>query len=79
MNKLSQILSDILSAKYDCKVVIRFEARQEADTPTANVDEKWRLDADVWLVVKDTPDSMMLIHRHMDNVSRIVPKGDAND
>lgn len=37
INKLvSEILSEILSEKYDCKVVIDFETRQKADTTATN-------------------------------------------
>lgn len=36
---------------------------------------KWRLDPTVWLVVKDTPKEMHLVHRHFDKVTKIIPKG----
>lgn len=36
--------------------------------------QKWKLDTTMWLVAKDTPDEMVLVHRHFDNRTRIVPK-----
>lgn len=36
--------------------------------------QKWKLDPAMWLVVKDTPDEMVLVHRHFDSCTRIVPK-----
>ena len=36
--------------------------------------EKWKLDAHVWLVVKDTPDEMHIVHRYSENTMRIIPK-----
>lgn len=40
---------------------------------------KWKLDPAMWLVVKDTPERMELVHRHFDRVTKIVPKGGRND
>ena len=34
------------------------------------------LDTREWLVAKDTSTHMVLIHRHLDHVERIIPKGD---
>ena len=31
--------------------------------------------AENWLVVKDTPEQMVLVHRHSDKTTRIIPKG----
>lgn len=36
--------------------------------------EKWRLDTRVWLVVKDTPNEMVVVHRHSDKTVRTIPK-----
>ena len=36
--------------------------------------EKWRLDPAVWLVVKDTPTEMVLVHRHSDKTTRKIHK-----
>ena len=36
---------------------------------------KWRLDPTMWLVVKDTPERMELVHRHFDTTKKIIPKG----
>ena len=36
---------------------------------------KWRLDPTMWLVVKDTPEKMHLVHRHFDKTTKIITKG----
>lgn len=36
--------------------------------------QKWRLNAEEWLVVKDTPGEMVLVHRHSDNTTRTIYK-----
>ena len=36
---------------------------------------KWKLDPAVWLVVKDTPTEMVLVRRHSDKTTKIIPKG----
>ena len=36
---------------------------------------KWKLDPTMWLVVKDTPERMELVHRHFDKTTKIIPKG----
>lgn len=36
---------------------------------------KWKLDTNSWLVVKDTPTEMVLVHRHFDKTKKIIPKG----
>lgn len=33
-----------------------------------------RLNSDNWLVIKDTPDYMMLVHRHSDTTIRTIYK-----
>ena len=38
--------------------------------------EKWKLDTHVWLVAKDTPSEMLLVHRHSDKTTRTLPKGE---
>ena len=40
---------------------------------------KWRLDPTMWLVVKDTPERMELVHRHFDKTKKIIPKGVRED
>lgn len=35
---------------------------------------KWHMDAAMWLVVKDTPAEMVLVHRHFDNRTKTIPK-----
>jgi hypothetical protein len=37
--------------------------------------EKWGLSPAVWLVVKDTPEKMILVHRHSDKTTRTLTKG----
>ena len=37
--------------------------------------QKWGLDPAVWLVVKDEPTRMLLVHRHSDKTTRTIPKG----
>ena len=37
--------------------------------------QQWNLDPAVWLVVKDTPEQMELVHRYSDKTTRIIPKG----
>lgn len=37
--------------------------------------QKWKLDPAVWLVVKDKPDQMELVHRYSEKTKRIIPKG----
>lgn len=38
--------------------------------------QKWGLDPLVWLVVKDTPEQMVLVHRHSDKTTRTIHKGE---
>lgn len=35
-----------------------------------------RLNPENWYVERDTPEMMVLIHRHFDNKKKIIPKGD---
>lgn len=37
--------------------------------------QKWKLNSEDWLVVKDEPTQMTLVHRHFDNKTKIIPKG----
>lgn len=37
--------------------------------------QSWKLDPAVWLVVKDTPERMELVHRYSDKTTRIITKG----
>lgn len=36
--------------------------------------KSWRLNPADWLVVKDTPDEMWLVHRYCPSTTRIIPK-----
>lgn len=38
--------------------------------------EKWRLDTRVWLVCKDTPTQMTVVHKNSNKTVRVIPKGD---
>ncbi len=40
---------------------------------------KWKLDPAVWLVIKDKPDEMWLVHRHFDTVTKTIKKGNYHD
>ena len=39
--------------------------------------QKWKLNPADWLVVKDEPSKMTLVHRHFDSKTKIIPKGGA--
>ena len=41
--------------------------------------QKWKLNSEDWLVVKDEPSRMTLQHRHFDNKTKIIPKGVRED
>ncbi len=50
--------------------------------PTVNqrkLMEKWKMDWRDWLVVKDEPSKMTLVHKHFDRVMKIIPKGVRED
>ena len=36
--------------------------------------QKWKLDSSMWLVVKDTPEKMELVHRHFERTKKIIRK-----
>lgn len=38
---------------------------------------KWKLNPEDWLVCKDTPEAMELVHRHFPAITRTIPKGEA--
>ena len=40
--------------------------------------EKWKVNTQDWLVVKDEPSKMTLVHRHLDK-TKIIPKGVRED
>ena len=37
--------------------------------------QKWKLNSEDWLVVKDEPSKMTLVHRHFDKKTKIIPEG----
>ena len=41
--------------------------------------QKWKVNSQDWLVVKDEPSKMTLVHRHFDNKIKIIPKGVRED
>ena len=41
--------------------------------------QKWKLNAEDWLVVKDEPTRMTLVHRHFEKITKIIPKGVRED
>lgn len=41
--------------------------------------EKWKLDWRDWLVVKDTPEKMELVHRLFERTRKVIPKGGTKD
>ena len=34
-----------------------------------------RLNPENWMIERDTPEKMVLVHKHFDNKKRIIPKG----
>lgn len=41
--------------------------------------QKWKLDWRDWLVERETPTQLSLIHRHFDRTKKIIPKGVRED
>ena len=41
--------------------------------------QKWKLNSEDWLVVKDEPSKMTLVHRHFEKITKIIPKGVRED
>lgn len=41
--------------------------------------EKWKVNAQDWLVERETLTELVLIHRHFDNTKKIIPKGVRKD
>lgn len=37
--------------------------------------QRWGLNYQDWLVVKDTPEQMLLVHRFSDKTTKTIPKG----
>jgi hypothetical protein len=36
---------------------------------------KWKLDPSMWLVERETNTELVLLHRHFDSKTKIIPKG----
>ena len=41
--------------------------------------EKWKVNTQDWLVAKDEPSKMTLVHRHFEKQTKIIPKGVRED
>ena len=39
--------------------------------------QKWGLNHQDWMVVKDTPEEMVLVHRFNSKTTKVIPKGGA--
>lgn len=37
--------------------------------------QEWKLNYQDWLVVKDTPEELLLVHRFSDKTTKVIPKG----
>jgi hypothetical protein len=36
--------------------------------------QQWRLNPADWLIVKDTPEEMVIVHRHSDSITKTIHK-----
>lgn len=36
---------------------------------------EWGMDTMLWLVVKDTPEAMTVVHKYSDSTVKVIPKG----
>ena len=41
--------------------------------------QKWKLNSNDWLVERETLSQLVLIHRHFDNKTKVIPKGVRED
>jgi hypothetical protein len=41
--------------------------------------QKWKVNAQDWLVERETNTQLVLIHRHFDNKTKVIPKGVRED
>ena len=41
--------------------------------------EQWKVDTYDWLVERETSTELILVHRHFDNKTKIIPKGVRED
>jgi hypothetical protein len=41
--------------------------------------QKWKLNSEDWLVERETLSQLILIHRHFDNKTKVIPKGVRED
>ena len=55
-------------------VSIAYEHGKKPTAAQRRLMDKRGLDSRVWLVVKDTPQNMELVHRHSDRTRRVLPK-----
>ena len=41
--------------------------------------QKWKVNSEDWLVERETITELVLIHRHFDNKTKIIPKGEREE
>ena len=41
--------------------------------------ETWKVNSEDWLVERETPTELVLLHRHFENKTKIIPKGVRED
>lgn len=41
--------------------------------------QKWKANTYDWLVERETPTELVLVHRHFDKITKIIPKGVRED
>lgn len=41
--------------------------------------QKWKLNCEDWLVERETLSELVLIHRHFENKTKVIPKGVRED
>lgn len=61
--------------KKDTKDVIRIKNGKKPNRSQKKLLAAWKLNVADWLVTKDTPEAMELVHRHFKAITRTIPKG----
>ena len=56
------------------KGVITIKHGRKPSVRQCKLMQRWRLNPADWLVVKDTPEQMELVHRYSDKTRKIIPK-----
>lgn len=49
--------------------------KRKPNVRQCNLIRRVRLNPEDWMVERDTPTEMIVVHRHFDNTRRIIPKG----